>query len=110
MPQVEGPTIKARAARLRAEGERAVERHLRAQMGRAHDILMETGTRGRTPHFTPVELAEGARTGDIVAARVTGHRAGALEGTLLPRLGDPAAPERSRSGFAEARASGGAWE
>src|SRR5210317_2021385 len=40
MPAVEGATIKARAARLRAAGHAQVARHLRAQQGRTHEILM----------------------------------------------------------------------
>jgi len=83
MPQVNGKIIKARAARLRGEGAKALERHLHSQLGTRHDILMETGTRGRTPHFTPVSLAEPARPGDIIAARMTGHEKGVLEGALI---------------------------
>ncbi|MGB1034969.1 MAG: tRNA (N(6)-L-threonylcarbamoyladenosine(37)-C(2))-methylthiotransferase MtaB, partial [Primorskyibacter sp.] len=44
MPQVDGPTIKARAARLRAAGQGAVQRHLKAQVGRRHQVLMESPT------------------------------------------------------------------
>ena len=83
MPQVDGRTVKARAARLRTVGDKALERHVRAQVGRTHDILMETETRGRTPHFTLATLAAGARPGDIVTAHMTGHGHGMLEGTPL---------------------------
>jgi threonylcarbamoyladenosine tRNA methylthiotransferase MtaB len=83
MPQVDGKIIKARAARLRAEGAKALERHLLSQLGLEHDILMETETRGRTPHFTPVSLCAEARAGEIVSARMTGHGQGVLEGTPL---------------------------
>jgi threonylcarbamoyladenosine tRNA methylthiotransferase MtaB len=83
MPQVNGKTVKARAARLRAEGVAALERHLRSQLGSEHNILMETERRGRTPHFTPVELRGTAQPGTLVSARMTGHGQGVLEGTLL---------------------------
>ena len=83
MPQVDGKIIKARAARLRDEGAKALERHLSSQLGLAHDILMETDTRGRTPHFTQVSLCAAARSGEIVSARMTGHCHGVLEGTPL---------------------------
>jgi len=83
MPQVDGATIKARAARLRAEGSLVLERHLQGQVGSAQPILMESETRGRTPQFTPLDMAEPACAGDIVSARVTGLNGGALEGTLL---------------------------
>ena len=83
MPQVDGATIKARAARLREAGDRALSQHLRSQVGRAHDVLMETETRGRTRQFTPVELDKQSPAGQIVMAKVTGHGAQALEGSLL---------------------------
>ena len=83
MPQVKAGTIKARAARLRAEGTKALERHLLAQIGAEQPVLMETGARGRTPHFTPVTLKAPAHPGDIVRARLTGQAHGVLEGTAL---------------------------
>lgn len=81
MPQVDGKTIKLRAARLREEGDKALERHLSAQLGVDHDVLMESETRGRTPQFTPVSLCASARSGEIITARMTGHGRGILEGT-----------------------------
>ncbi len=83
MPQVDGVIIKTRAARLRQEGAKALDRHLQSQLGLSHDVLMETQTRGRTPHFTPVSLCGEARSGDIISARVTGHGHGVLEGIPL---------------------------
>ncbi|MHA1164245.1 MAG: tRNA (N(6)-L-threonylcarbamoyladenosine(37)-C(2))-methylthiotransferase MtaB [Alphaproteobacteria bacterium] len=83
MPQVNGKIIKARAARLRAQGAQALEKHLHSQLGAEHRILMETNSRGRTPHFTPVALNTPARPGDIIAARMTGHEKGVLEGALV---------------------------
>ena len=83
MPQVDGNIIKARAARLRDEGAKALERHLHSQIGSKHDVLMETETRGRTPHFTPVALCTPAHPGDIIAARMTGHKSGVLEGAIV---------------------------
>ncbi len=83
MPQANGKTIKARAALLRAQGVNALEMHLQKQLGAEHNVLMETETRGRTPHFTPVTLGASARAGDIIAARMTGHGGGILEGALI---------------------------
>jgi threonylcarbamoyladenosine tRNA methylthiotransferase MtaB len=83
MPQVDGKTIKLRAARLREEGEKVLQRHLSAQLGVDHDVLMESETRGRTPQFTPVSLCASVRSGEIVTARMTGHGQGILEGTPL---------------------------
>ncbi|MEO0402544.1 MAG: tRNA (N(6)-L-threonylcarbamoyladenosine(37)-C(2))-methylthiotransferase MtaB, partial [Pseudomonadota bacterium] len=57
MPQVAGPVIKDRAARLRAAGATQVQHHLTAQVGKTHQILMETPHMGRTEQFSEVTFA-----------------------------------------------------
>ncbi len=71
--KVDGTTIKARAARLRAAGEAAVARHLAAQQGVTHRILMENPTMGRTEQFTEVDLSTPQTEGAIVTATITGQ-------------------------------------
>ncbi|WP_432817253.1 tRNA (N(6)-L-threonylcarbamoyladenosine(37)-C(2))-methylthiotransferase MtaB [Sulfitobacter sp. JB4-11] len=78
MPQVNGITIKARAARLRAAGERQVARHLKSQVGRTHNVLMESPLRGRTEQFTEVHFDKPQSEGAIVTARITGAHKGSL--------------------------------
>ncbi len=78
MPQIKGPEIKARAARLRAEGDAALTRHLAAQQGQTHRILMESPRMGRTEQFTEVDFDRDQPEGNIVTARITGHAAGRL--------------------------------
>lgn len=78
MPQVKGPEIRDRAARLRAAGEAALLRHLAAQQGRAHRILTESARTGRTEQFTEVAFATDQPEGRIVEARVTGFAEGRL--------------------------------
>jgi threonylcarbamoyladenosine tRNA methylthiotransferase MtaB len=73
MPQVEGATIKDRAARLRAAGEARVRAHLTEQVGQIHPILMENPRMGRTPQFTEVVFGADQAEGRIVTARITGH-------------------------------------
>ena len=73
MPQVHGSAIKSRAARLRAAGDAAVARHLAAQQGRSHRILMENPHMGRTEQFTEVDFAAPRPEGQIVTATITGH-------------------------------------
>ena len=51
MPAVDGRTIKDRAARLRSAGLAQVQKHLSAQVGLPHSILMESPHMGRTEHF-----------------------------------------------------------
>ncbi|WPZ29670.1 tRNA (N(6)-L-threonylcarbamoyladenosine(37)-C(2))-methylthiotransferase MtaB [Sulfitobacter sp. OXR-159] len=72
MPAVNGAAIKTRAARLRAAGERQVQRHLEAQVGQTHDVLMENPHMGRTAQFTEVSFAAPQVEGDIVRAEITG--------------------------------------
>ncbi|MFG6559219.1 tRNA (N(6)-L-threonylcarbamoyladenosine(37)-C(2))-methylthiotransferase MtaB [Sulfitobacter sp. 1A15299] len=72
MPAVNGAAIKERAARLRAAGERQVQRHLKAQVGQTHDVLMENPHMGRTAQFTEVTFAAPQVEGDIVRAEITG--------------------------------------
>ncbi|MFD2854057.1 tRNA (N(6)-L-threonylcarbamoyladenosine(37)-C(2))-methylthiotransferase MtaB [Seohaeicola zhoushanensis] len=78
MPQVAGPAIKDRAARLRTAGEAALGRHLAAQIGRSHRILMESPLMGRTEQFTEVRFAQPRAEGAIVTATITGRDGEAL--------------------------------
>lgn len=72
MPQVNGNDTKARAALLRAAGDAQVSRHLNAQMGKSHRILLEKPNMGRTEQFAEVSFAEPQIEGSIVAAKITG--------------------------------------
>jgi threonylcarbamoyladenosine tRNA methylthiotransferase MtaB len=73
MPQLKGPEIKSRAARLRAAGDAALTRHLAAQIGKTHHILMESPRMGRTAQFTEVDFTFDQPEGQIVTAKITGH-------------------------------------
>ncbi|MGB7269347.1 MAG: radical SAM protein, partial [Albidovulum sp.] len=72
MPQVKGPAIKERAARLRAAGDAALTRHLTAQSGKTHRILTESPRMGRTEQFTEVLFGADQPEGRIVTAAVVG--------------------------------------
>jgi len=78
MPQLAGPTIKARAATLRAVGDTALARHLNAQVGQTHRILTESPRMGRTEQFTEVAFATDQAEGTIVFATITGHQGHSL--------------------------------
>ena len=73
MPQVDGRAIKARAAELRAAGDAQVAKHLQAQVGATHPVLMENAHMGRTPHFAEVHFASPQEKGALVMAKITGH-------------------------------------
>jgi threonylcarbamoyladenosine tRNA methylthiotransferase MtaB len=71
MPQVAGGAIKARAKRLRAAGEAALQRRLQAEIGTTRDVLIESEKQGRTEHYLPVAVA-GARVGSVVPLMIAG--------------------------------------
>ena len=70
MPQVQGTAIKERAKRLRDAGEVAVKRHLSAQVGQTHQVLMENARMGRTAQFAEVRFEADQPVGQIVEARI----------------------------------------
>ncbi len=72
MPAVNGKDIKARAARLRAAGDDAVAKHLSAQLGQTHHILMENPRMGRTEQFTEVTFDTDQPESQIVTAKIIG--------------------------------------
>ncbi|MBC7480169.1 MAG: tRNA (N(6)-L-threonylcarbamoyladenosine(37)-C(2))-methylthiotransferase MtaB [Pseudorhodobacter sp.] len=78
MPQVHGPDIKARAARLRAAGDAALQRHLTAQIGTTHQVLVEGPRLGRTAQFTEVSFVVDQPEGQIQTTRITGEQANRL--------------------------------
>jgi threonylcarbamoyladenosine tRNA methylthiotransferase MtaB len=83
MPQVDGRAIKDRAARLRTAGNVQVARHLAAQTGQVHRVLMENPHMGRTEQFTEVDFANPQSEGQIVTAEIRGHADGRLR--AVPR-------------------------
>lgn len=73
MPAVNGAIIKARAATLRAAGDAQVAKHLNAQVGKIHNILMENPRMGRTEQFTEVRFETDQPEGQIIHATIIGH-------------------------------------
>ncbi|MFN3970303.1 MAG: tRNA (N(6)-L-threonylcarbamoyladenosine(37)-C(2))-methylthiotransferase MtaB [Gemmobacter sp.] len=73
MPQLPGPVIRDRAARLRAAGEAALARHLAARAGSTQTILTEGPRMGRCPDFTEVAFATDQPEGTLLTARIAGH-------------------------------------
>ncbi|MCY4169651.1 MAG: tRNA (N(6)-L-threonylcarbamoyladenosine(37)-C(2))-methylthiotransferase MtaB [Rhodobacter sp.] len=72
MPQVDGCVIRERSARLRKAGKMAAEKHLKAQVGRVHRVLMESPTVGRTEQFAQVEVSTPRLKGTIARVRIAG--------------------------------------
>jgi threonylcarbamoyladenosine tRNA methylthiotransferase MtaB len=72
MPQVAGGEIKARAKRLRAVGEVALQKRLAAEIGATRQVLIESATQGRTEHFLPVAVSD-KTPGAVMALAIKGH-------------------------------------
>ena len=70
MPAVAGDVIKRRAALLRAKGEQRLEKFLTAEVGKRHEVLVETATTGRTPQFALTRFETAMVPGAIINAKV----------------------------------------
>jgi len=72
MPQLPRALVKARAARLRARGQEALQHHFSMMIGRRETVLAESNGIGRTANFTAVGvpfIAPG-HFGDVVITGV----------------------------------------
>jgi threonylcarbamoyladenosine tRNA methylthiotransferase MtaB len=84
MPQLPMAERKARAAMLRAAGNRAKERFFAAQRGARAEVLIErtddSGAFGHSQHFAPVRIAAAPAIapGTIVTATIVGANANEL--------------------------------
>ncbi len=74
MPPVDGTATRERAARLRAAGEAQVQKHLAAQIGRRHAVLMENPYMGRTEQFAEVHVSTPRVEGEIVSLVIENMR------------------------------------
>jgi threonylcarbamoyladenosine tRNA methylthiotransferase MtaB len=72
MPQVSGEVIRDRAKRLRAMGEAALQKRLASEVGSTREVLIESGTQGRTEHFVPVAVT-GDTPGAVRRLAIAGH-------------------------------------
>ena len=82
--KVPSEVIKSRAALLRAAGAAAETRHLQAQQGQRHHVLMESEYLGRTEQFAQVAFATPQPEGKIVTAQIIGLQDDALSAEPFP--------------------------
>jgi threonylcarbamoyladenosine tRNA methylthiotransferase MtaB len=82
MPQLNRPVIKDRAARLRAAGEAALQRHLARQLGRTVLGLVERGGVARAEDFTEIVFEGEVPVGAIVPLRIVGSQGAKAVGSL----------------------------
>ena len=74
MPQLRGPEIRDRAARLRAAGDTRLSRYLAEQSGMTRHVLMEGPRMGRTEQFAEAVFDTDQPEGRIIVADITGTR------------------------------------
>lgn len=79
MPPVDGALIKERARRLRERGHQVLTSYLESQVGELRSVLMETNGIGRTPQFTPVQMAD-MPAGRLLNVKICGHDGSRLIG------------------------------
>jgi threonylcarbamoyladenosine tRNA methylthiotransferase MtaB len=82
MPQVAGPVISERAARLREVGNRALDGYLARQVGREVEVLVEGRKLARTPQFAEVEIDAPALLGRVTRVRLKAKRGRRLVGEV----------------------------
>ena len=84
MPQLRGPDIRDRAARLCAAGDARLSLHLAGQAGQTHSVLMESPRLGRTEQFAEVVVESDQPEGRIILADITGTTGHQLAGRVRP--------------------------
>ena len=70
MPQVNWNKIKERASLLRNLGSTQVSKYLKSQVGKHHNILMESESMGRTEQFAEVDFQNPQQPGTITFAKI----------------------------------------
>ena len=78
MPAVDRILIKERASRLRRVGQSQVAKHMARQVGKTHQVLMESPFMGRTEQFAEVTFATAQQEGHIVTTQIKGAQAACL--------------------------------
>ncbi len=79
--QVDVLERKERAKRLRALGEKQVQKLLAANVGKVHNVLVEKGGVGRAENFLSVEVSQDLSVGSVVRIETVG-----IEGKCLKSL------------------------
>ncbi len=78
MPPVDRDVVKRRAALLRAKGEARLQQFLLKEVGATRDVLVETPSTGRTPHFAMARFETAMMPGAVVRAKVVSATASHL--------------------------------
>lgn len=82
MPQLDRQTVKARAERLRRQGQRQMHTFLEAQTSKEPLVLIERAKIGRTPQFAEVKIESDAAIGTVTKVRIRSHDGQRLIGDI----------------------------
>jgi len=83
MPQVPQHIRKERAARLRALGEKQVEKFLVNNMNKELQVIVEKGNMARSEHFAPVKLDTAQEIGTLVRVQTYAIEGSMLKGSVI---------------------------
>lgn len=83
MPQVDGDSIRSRAAILREMGKRRVTQFLQDQVGMEGEVLIESPYLGRTSQFALVEFSQAQTKGEIIDTKYISSDGSKLKGIPL---------------------------
>ena len=83
MPQVPKPVRAARAAALRALGDRLRDAFFATRVGSTADVLVEGDRSGLSEHYAAVRLDHDVPVGHIAKVRIAGAAGDALSGTRV---------------------------
>ena len=72
MPQVSHNVIKDRAEQLRELSSKALDKHLKKEIGKNRSVLIEKNDFGRTEYFAPIKVP-GAKAGQLLDVNITGR-------------------------------------
>ncbi|MEO9169190.1 MAG: tRNA (N(6)-L-threonylcarbamoyladenosine(37)-C(2))-methylthiotransferase MtaB [Aestuariivirga sp.] len=79
MPEVARDVVKRRAALLRTKGELRLQNFLNAEVGKRHEVLVETPSTGRTPQFALTKFETAMVPGAVINAKVLSASASHLQ-------------------------------
>lgn len=83
MPQVDPAIRKQRAAKLRVQGEKQLQKLLNRHVNKTVDIIVEKDSFGRTESFAPVRLEKPLQPGTLARVKLTAIKGNELLGETL---------------------------
>lgn len=83
MPSIDMSIRKERAARLRAQGVKQINKFLMSHMKQNRQVIVEKGNIGRTEHFAEVKLDQECKVGSLVNIETYAIDGQSLKGRII---------------------------